>query len=382
MDFELTEEQALLSDSLERLLASHYSFEARQAAMATGEGFSRELWAQLADMGFLGLCFPEDLGGFGGAGVDLMMIMQAFGRRLVLEPFLSTVVLCGGMLAKGGSGEQAERVGQIIAGRHLMALAHSEPNGPRFTIGKLRTKATATDGGWRISGRKTAVLHGGSADELIVSAVMSEGQVGLFIIPAATRGVTITAREGYDGIRTADLTLDAVAVDGDQLVVSPDRGADLLRWTLEQACVAVTAEAVGVMDQILAMTLEYLRTRKQFGVPIGSFQALQHCAVDLMVALEQSRSMAILGAIAADQEGQWRSLNIAAAKCQIGRAGRLVGQKAVQLHGAIGLTSEYMVGHGFKRLTAIDALFGDADHHAAIVAAAGGLPPLGQVARA
>ena len=377
MDFDLTDEQRLLSETLDRFVADRYGFEDRLHAMREPDGFSRTLWSELAELGVLGLAFSEADGGFGGSGVDMMIVMEAIGRGLLVEPFFATAVLGGGALRRAGSAVQkADRVEALIAGGHIMALAHHETGGPRHTIDRLMTGVERTGDGWRLSGGKISVIAGAAADELVVSAIGAAG-VSLFLVDAKAPGVTIRPRRGYDGIGLADIAFDDVMLGDDALLGAAGAGAPILTALFEEANAALCAEAVGIMADMLAMTVEYLNTRTQFGVAIGSFQALQHRAVDMLMQVELARSMAILAALSLDRTPDERWRNIAAAKAKIGEAGRLVGQQAVQLHGAIGLTMEYKIGHAFKRLTAIDALFGDADHHLDALADAGGLIPIG-----
>lgn len=374
MDFELSDEQRLLQESVTRFITERYDFESRLHRLREPDGWSRTSWAELAELGLLGLPFAEEDGGFGGRGVETMIVMEALGRGLVLEPYLSTIVLCGGVLRLCASAEQKEsRIASIVAGEWLLALAHQEPDRPRAHL-DAGTGAEAFTGGWRLSGRKTAVLHGATANELIVSAASRAGMC-LFLVPADAPGLSIAARRGYDGVALADVTLDEVELQPAALLGVEGSGEDVLRSVFEEAAAAVCAEAVGIMADTLDLTTDYLRTRVQFGVPIGTFQALQHRAVDMLIALELARSMAMLAALSLDQESDARRHNIAAAKVQIGRSGRFIGQQAVQLHGAIGITAEYKVGHAFKRLTAIDALFGDADHHIDFLAEADRLKP-------
>ena len=380
MDFDLSDEQRLLSDSVSRLVTDRYGFEERLAAMREPEGFSRVMWDELAGLGLLGLPFAEADGGFGGGGVETMLVMEALGKGLVVEPVFATAILGGGALRLAGSaGQKAARIEAIIAGQHILALAHVEPDGPRHTVDRLATRAIETSEGWRLQGAKTAVIAGASADELVVSAATGNG-TSLFLIDPRADGVRVTARIGYDGIAVADVDFDDVALAPDALLGEAGQASATLTRLCEEANAALCAEAVGIMANVLDMTVDYLKTRTQFGVAIGSFQALQHRAVDMMMQVELARSMAILAAMSLDMEPAARAANIAAAKAKIGQAARFVGQQAVQLHGAIGLTTEYKVGHAFKRLTAIDALFGDADHHLDMLAAAGGLPPIGEEA--
>jgi alkylation response protein AidB-like acyl-CoA dehydrogenase len=377
MNFDLTDEQRLLAESLNRFVTERYGFEERLHARQEPDGFGRETWRSLADLGIIGLPFAEEDGGFGGGGVETMLVMEALGRGLLLEPYLTTAILAGSALRHAATPVQKkERIGAIIAGDHIMSLAHFEPGGHRFTLDCLSTRAEPTSAGWRLSGAKTAVTAGASADELVVSARTPNG-VSLFLVSPRETGVQTTRRTGYDGVALADVIFEGVALANDALLGCEGGGATTLARVFEEASAAVAAEAVGIMGALLDMTLEYLKTRTQFGVPIGSFQALQHRAVDMLIEVELARSMAMLAAISITRPAEERARNIAAAKAKIGRASRFVGQQAVQLHGAIGLTMEYKVGHAFKRLTAIDALFGDADHHLEMLAEAGGLLPLG-----
>jgi alkylation response protein AidB-like acyl-CoA dehydrogenase len=344
--------------------------------MADEQGFSRKIWQDLAELGLLGLGFSEEDGGFGGGGVEMMIAMEALGRGLVVEPFLATVVLAGGVLRRAGSARQkADRVPAIVAGERIMALAHQEPAGPRHTVADLRTGAEPDGDGWRLQGRKAAVIGGAAADELVVSAKVAGG-VGLFLVDPRQPGVRLKRRQGFDGVALADVHLDSVALSADALLGQPGDGAEVLAAVFEEANAALCAEAVGVMSDILDTTIEYLKTRNQFGVPIGSFQALQHRAADMLMQTELARSMAMLAALSLDRPAEERWRSISAAKAKVAAAGRFVGQQAVQMHGAIGLTSEYKIGHGFKRLTAIELLFGDVDHHLVALADAGGLIPL------
>ena len=372
MDFDLTDEQRLLSDSVTRFVADRYGFEERLKIMKEPEGWSRAVWGEMAELGLLGMPFSEEDGGFGAGGVETMLVMEALGRGLVVEPYLSTVILAGGALRLAGSAAQKEaRIPAIVTGERIMALAHSEPGALRHTL-EARTTATRDGDGWRIGGAKVAVLHGASADELVVSARADAG-TSLFLVPGDASGVRRVSQRGYDGVPVASITFDGVTVDVDALLGAEGAGATILPALFEAANAALAAEAVGAMADTLDLTTDYLKTRQQFGVSIGSFQALQHRAVDMLIQLELSRSMATLAALSLTAEPEERRRNIAAAKVQIGRAGRFIGQQAVQMHGAIGITAEYKVGHAFKRLTAIDALFGDADHHVDALADAGGL---------
>lgn len=372
MDFDHSDEQRLLAETVGRFVVERCDFESRLKTLATPEGWSRHAWHEMAELGLLALPFAEADGGFGGGGVETMIVMEALGRGLVLEPYLATVVLGGGVLRRAASAEQrARRLPDLIAGAHIMALAHQEPRAPRHGLA-VTTRAHRTGPDWVLSGRKIAVLHGAAADEIVVSAATAAG-LSLFLVPTDAAGVSRRAQRGYDGVPVAEIVLDRVKMPADALVGIEGLGGEILTEVFEEANAALAAEAVGIMADTLDVTVEYLKTRNQFGVPIGSFQALQHRTVDMLMQVELARSMAILAALSLDQPAEQRRRNIAAAKVQIGRAGRFIGQQAVQLHGAIGITAEYKVGHAFKRLTAIDALFGDADHHLDMLTEVGGL---------
>jgi pimeloyl-CoA dehydrogenase small subunit len=379
MDFDLSEEQRLIKDSVERLLTERYDFESRKRFAAAPEGWSRELWAQYAELGLLGLLLLEEQGGFGGGPVETMIVMEAFGRALVLEPYLATVVLGGGFVQQGGSAAlQAEVLPTIADGSLRLAFAHHERQA-RYDLADVGTTAKRDGSGWILDGEKSLVLHGDTADRLVVSARISGGRrdrggLGLFLVDGRSPGVS---RRGYptqDGQRAAEVSLNGVRVDGAMVVGEPGNAMPLIDRVVDQAVAALCAEAVGAMDAMHALTVDYLKTRKQFGVAIGAFQALQHRAVDMFVALEQARSMAMFASMMAQEANAGeRRKAMAAAKVQIGRSGKFIGQQAIQLHGGVGMTMEFKVGHYFKRVTMIDLLFGDADHHLARLAETDGL---------
>ncbi|HEY0441212.1 MAG TPA: acyl-CoA dehydrogenase family protein [Xanthobacteraceae bacterium] len=379
MDFDLSEEQRLIKDSVERLLTERYDFESRKRFAAAPEGWSRELWAQYAELGLLGLLLPEEQGGFGGGPVETMIVMEAFGRALVLEPYLATVVLGGGFVQQGGSAAlQAEVLPKIADGSVRLAFAHHERQA-RYDLADVLTTAKRDGSGWILDGEKSLVLHGDTADRLVVSARISGARrdrdgLGLFLVDGRSPGVS---RRGYptqDGQRAAEVSLNGVRVDGAMALGEPGNAMPLIDRVVDQAVAALCAEAVGAMDAMHALTVEYLKTRKQFGVAIGAFQALQHRAVDMFVTLEQARSMAMFASMMAHEaDAGERRKAMAAAKVQIGRSGKFIGQQAIQLHGGVGMTMEFKVGHYFKRVTMIDLLFGDADHHLARLAETDGL---------
>jgi len=377
MDFDLTEEQRLLKDSVDRLIADQYAFEQRKKYMAEQSGWSSAAWQQYAEIGLLGLPFEEQHGGFGGGAVETMIVMEAFGRGLVLEPYFATVILGGGLLRRAGSDAlRAALVPQIVAGTLKLAFAHIERQS-RYDLADVSTTARKDGDGYVLDGAKSVVLHGDCADKLLITARVSGARrdrdgVGLFLADAGAAGLT---RRGYptqDGLRAAEVTLNNVRIPADA-VLSVD-ALPAIEHVVDEAIAALCAEAVGCMQAMHETTLEYLKTRQQFGRPIGSFQVLQHRSVDMLVALEQARSMAMFAAVMAGEEDPVeRRRAIAAAKVQIGRSGKHVGQEAIQLHGGIGMTMEYKVGHYFKRMTMIDMLFGDADAHLQTLAKLGGL---------
>ncbi len=376
MDFDLSDEQRLLKDSVDRMIANRYGFEARKGYRAAPEGWSREIWAQFAEIGLLGLPFTEEQGGFGGGPVDTAMVMEACGRALVVEPYFATIVACGALLRYAASDAQLQAlVPGIAAGERVLAYAQIERQS-RNSLNDVATRAERDGDGWRITGDKSLVLHGDSADTLLVTA-RTAGEhrerrgIGLFLVQADAPGVT---RRGYptqDGMRAAEIGLVNAPAEA---LGDPAEALPVLERANDEMLAALCAEAVGVMDAMHAMTVDYMKTRKQFGRAIGDNQALQHRAVDMYVSLEQARSMALYATMmASEQDPLERQRAMHAAKVQIGRSGRHIGQEAVQLHGGIGVTMEYAVGHHFKRMTMIERGFGDTDSHLAALARLGGL---------
>jgi pimeloyl-CoA dehydrogenase small subunit len=369
MDFDFTDEQRLLDETVRRLVKDEYDIPKRKRYIAMPEGFSRKLWERFAELGLLGLPVAEAEGGFGGTAVETMIVMESFGRGLVVEPFLASVVLGGGLVALAGSAAQKKTVlPQVSAGKLLLAFAHGERQS-RYTLSDVETTATKDGGGYVLRGQKGVVLQGDSAGTLIVSARTSGSSrerngITLFLVDAKAKGVAVRGYPTVDGLRAAEITLDAVRVDGDAVLGAPGGAYPAIEHAVDRAIAALCAEAVGIMETLNAATLDYLKTRKQFGVPIGSFQALQHRMADMVLEHEQSKSMAVLAALSADlADARERRRVISAAKVQIGKSGRFVGQQSIQLHGGIGMTDEYVAGHYFKRLTMIDQCFGDVDHH-------------------
>lgn len=379
MDFDLSEEQRLLKDSVDGLLKASYDFDSRKKYRAEKGGWSRTIWSKLAEQGLLGLPFAEDDGGFGAGAVETMIVMEALGRSLVVEPYLATVVLGGGFLRRGGSAEQkAAYIPAIIDGSKTLAFAQLEKNS-RYDLGDVTTSAKKTANGWTIDGEKFVVLNGDSADTLIVSARTNGGQrdrngIGLFLVPANAKGVSIKGYPTQDGLHAADISFMSVEVGADAAIGDPANALPLIETVVDDARIALCAEALGEMDESLKTTVEYLKTRKQFGVAIGSFQVLQHRAADMFVAVEQARSMAMFATMASDFEDAGERANaVSAAKVQIGKSLKFVGEQSIQLHGGIGMTMEASIGHYFKRLTMIENTFGDVDYHLKRVSDAGGL---------
>jgi len=379
MDFDLSEEQRLLKESVDGLLSSSYDFDSRKKYMREKGGWSRAIWGKLAEQGLLGLPFSEQDGGFGAGSVETMIVMEALGKALLLEPYLATVVIGGGFLRRGGSAEQrAAHIPGIIDGSKTFAFAQLEKNS-RYDLQDVTTTAKKKADGWVIDGEKFVVLNGESADTLIVTA-RSKGSrrdadgIGLFLVPADAKGV---ARKGYptqDGLHAADIAFTGVEVAADAAIGDPERALPLIERVVDDARTAMCAEAVGAMDESLKTTVDYLKTRTQFGVPIGSFQTLQHRAADMFVAVEQARSMAMFATMATDfDNASERATAIAAAKVQVGKSAKFVGQQSIQLHGGIGMTQEARIGHYFKRLTMIENSFGDTDYHLRRVTSSGGL---------
>jgi len=369
MDFDFTEEQRLLRESVDRLLADRYTFDKRKAYLAEPDGWSRALWAQYAELGLLGLPFAERHGGFGGGGIELMLVMEAFGRALVLEPYLATVVLAGTALRLAGSeAQQVALVPRMAEGELLLAFAHSERQA-RYDLSDVLTTAKPKAGGWALDGAKSVVAHGDGAGMLVVSARTAGERndvagITLFLVDAAANGVARRSYTMRDGTRAAEMSLSGVELGADAVLGEIGAAFPVIERVVEAGIAATSAEAVGAMETMQAMTLEYLKTRTQFGRPIGQNQALQHRATEMFVSLEQARSMAMLAAMMVDEpNAAERAHNIAMAKVGVGQAARFVSQNAVQLHGGIGMTEEYAVGHYFRRCMVIEHSFGDTAHH-------------------
>src|ERR1700721_1910519 len=369
MDFEFTEEQRLLRESLDRLLGDGYGFDKRKAYLVEPDGFSRAMWAQYAELRRPGLPVAGGHGGVGGGAVDVMIVMEALGRVIALGPYLATVVLAGTALGHAGSAAQnAAILPQIVDGSLRLAVAHGERQA-RYDLADVMTTATKTAGGWRLHGAKSVVVHADSADRLIVSARISGERndpdgIALFLVDPKATGVARRAYPMRDGTHAADIAFSGVEVAASDVLGEPGQALKTIERVNQAGIMATCAEAVGAMEAMLAMTIEYMKTRVQFGKPIGENQALQHRATEMMMSLEQGRSLAMLAAVMVDDaDVEQRARDISTAKVGVGQAARFVSQNAVQLHGGIGMTEEYAVGHYFRRCMVIEHSFGDTAHH-------------------
>lgn len=369
MDFNFTEEQQMLRDSIARLVREQYDFETRRGVAASEAGWRPELWAQFAELGLFHAPFSEEDGGLGGGAIDAMVVMEEFGKGLVVEPYVPSIVCGGGFLKHGGSAAQkSEYLEPLMAGEKIFAFAYAEPRG-RYDFANLETTATADGSGYVLNGHKAVVLGAPFATHLIVTARTSGGQsdkqgVSVFVVDKSAAGVTTRDYHTVDGLRASEVQLSNVSVGADALIGEKDNGLSLVERVADEAIGALCAEAIGGMKVLLDTTVEYAKTRKQFGVPIGSFQVLQHNMVDMFVAYEQSISMTYMVNIKlGEDDAVERTKAASSAKVQIGNAGRFVGQTAVQIHGGMGMTDELNVGHYFKRLEMINTQFGNADHH-------------------
>ncbi|WDD95448.1 acyl-CoA dehydrogenase [Burkholderia sp. FERM BP-3421] len=368
MDFRHTDDRRMLADTLERFIGEQYGFAARDRIARSGAGYSAELWRRFAELGAVGALFEEADGGFGGAGFDIAVVFEALGRGLVVEPFLGAL-LAGRALAATGEARHRARVAALIDGAATAAFAHAEP-GTHYEPFLVRARAERHGAQWRLNGAKAVVDHGGQADCFVVSARTDgrdddEAGLALFVVSSGAPGLAIRDYPKIDGGRAAELRLDGVLLDDDARLGPAGNAAALLERTLGLGVLALCAEALGAMEVAKAHTLEHLRTRRQFGVPIGSFQALQHRMADLALEIEQARSAVINAAAQLGADRLARERALAAAKYSIGRIGARVAEEAIQLHGGIGMTRELPLSHYAKRLVMIDHQLGDEDHHLA-----------------
>jgi pimeloyl-CoA dehydrogenase small subunit len=368
MDFSYTEEQTLLRNSVSKYLADNYKFDAWRKFTRGEIGRDPNHWKQFAELGLLAAPIAEEHGGLGGGPVDTSIIMEEFGKALVVEPYVPTVVIGGGFFTHGGSAAQkSEWLGKIAAGETMLAFAFAEPKG-RYNLADLTTTAKKQGGGYVLNGQKAVVIGAPWADHFIVTARTAGGQrdkdgISVFIVDRKAKGVTTRDYPTVDSLRASEVTFENVEVPAANLIGTADAGLPLIEQVVDEAIAAVCAEATGAMKVLVDATVEYSKTRKQFGVPIGKFQVLQHRMVDMFVQYEQSVSITLMVTLKLAEEAAERAKAASAAKVTIGKGGRYVGQQAVQIHGGIGMTDELNVGHYFKRLTLIDTLFGSTDHH-------------------
>ena len=368
MDFTLNEEQSLIQDQVDQFVQKEYDWETRQSLSNSELGFGEDNWKKFADLGWLGISVSEDSGGFGGSAIESMLIMEAFGKGLVVEPFLETVIMAGGLIDDHGSDQQKSSfLEPAIAGEMHLALAYAEPQS-RFNLSDVVTEAKADGDNFIINGYKSVVMNGPSADQIIVSARTSgtqldENGVSLFIIDANASGLDKTNYKTVDGRRASDLTFENVSVSKENLIGDQDKGFEILDSAIDKSILAISAEAVGAMEVLYKTTVEYTKTREQFGTAIGKFQVLQHRMVDMFMEYEQCKSLLYMATMKHEEKAEDAKKAISGLKYQVGKAGKFIGQQAVQLHGGMGVTDELNVGHYFKRLTTVGTIFGNTDYH-------------------
>ena len=368
MDFSLNELQTMMADSVGKFIDNEYDFDTRQEYAGSERGFSDDVWKTFAELGWMAVPFAEEDGGLGGGPAEIMVLMQSLARGLVVEPYIANVILAGGILKRFANETQKEQwLHPMIAGELQATLAFNEPQA-RYELANVATTATKDSNHWVLNGRKGLVLNGGTSDLLLIPArtagdIGDEHGITLFAVAADSDGLSCNAYATVDGLRAAEITLEGVRVSGDAVLGNVDEGYAALSATIDDATIAVCAEAVGIMYALKDKTVQYSKDRSQFGVPIGSFQALQHRMVDMLMACEQAQSL-LMWAVMTNAEGSDESRRaVSAMKYMIGTAGQKLGEEAVQIHGGMGVTWELDVAHYFKRLTAICTLFGNADWH-------------------
>lgn len=367
MNFDLTEERQMLQDTLRRFLSDKYDTAARNAVLDSETGLSEDIWNGLAELGIIGALFSEDYGGFGGAGFDIAVVFEELGRAGVVEPMLDTAILGGGLLAALGDDAQKEMVEEVIGGALHLAVAHGEP-ASRYDLNRVETTAKAAGDSIVLNGRKAVVVNAEAADHLIVSARES-GAVGdvdgisLFVVPSDAAGLTMRGYALMAGGRAAEVTLDDVSVPASARLGEAGKALPAIENAVAAANVALAAETMGAMQSATELTKDYLMTRKQFGRPIGTFQALAHRMSDMLIELEQARSAVINAAGHLESDSRIRDMQIASARNLMGRVGRLVAEESIQMHGGIAMTQEYELAHIAKRITMADHRFGDTDYH-------------------
>ncbi|WP_299322392.1 acyl-CoA dehydrogenase family protein [Parasphingopyxis sp.] len=368
MDFNFTDEQTMVRDSLARLVRENYDFDTRRSVIEGDAGWRPEIWAQLAELGLLGMPFSEADGGFGGGAIDSMIVMEEFGKGLVVEPYVPTVVCAGGFFTHAGTDAQkAEHIGGIVDGSRVYAFAYAEPRG-RYDLFDLETTAKRDGDGYVLNGHKAVVIAAPWASHLIVTARTSgerrdKDGITVFVVDKSSEGITTRDYPTVDGRRASEIYFENVAVPGDAVIGQEGNGLALIELVTDEAIAAQCAEACGAMKVAQEMTVDYSQQRKQFGTPIGKFQVLQHRMVDMFVEYEQSISMAYLATLRLGEDHRERKIAVSSAKVKIGQAAHHVGQEAIQIHGGMGMTDELAIGHYFKRLTIFDSEFGNVDHH-------------------
>ena len=368
MDFNFNEEQTLIQGQVAQFIQRDYEWEKRQNLVSSDLGFSEENWKTFAELGWLGISLSEESGGFGGTALESMIIMEEFGKGLVIEPFLETIILCSGLIDSCGTGDQkSEILDQVIAGDMHLALGFTEPQS-RFNLADVTTEAKLKDGNYIVNGFKSVVMNGPNANKLIISTRTTGNQtdkdgITLLVIDASQEGVSLRNYPTVDGRRASELTLENVKVPSNCLLGNEDQGFQLLEDAIDNATLGICAEAVGAMEVLYKTTVEYTKTREQFGQPIGKFQVLQHRMVDMFMEYEQSKSLLYMATIKNVEGSKDAKKSISGLKYQVGKAAKFIGQQSVQLHGGMGVTDELNVGHFFKRLTTIISIFGNTDYH-------------------
>ncbi|MEH2592140.1 acyl-CoA dehydrogenase family protein [Bradyrhizobium sp. AZCC 1721] len=372
MDLNLSDEQRLLRESADRFVNETYTADHRRRIANDPLGFSMDIWKQFGDLGWLALPIAEAHGGLGGGAIEIGILMEAFGRGLVTEPYLSTVVIGASLIAECGTETQKQRLLPKIAdGSLILAFAHSERQA-RYDLARVATTAKRTPDGWRIDGQKIAVLDGNAAGQIIVSARIDDGKIGLFMVPRGAAGLTSHDFPRLGGGRACNLELRDVQLPADALLGDGSDALPAIEVVVDRAMAALGAEAVGIMQALLDQTLEYTKIRKQFGRPLSANQVIRHRLADIAMQCDEARSMALRAALMADAEPVARNRAASGAKAKIGKCARFVAEQSVQLHGAMGVTEELDIGSYFKRLLAFEMLFGGSAHHYRRHAALGG----------
>ena len=368
MDFTFNEEQTLIQDQVDQFIQKEYDWETRQSLSNSELGFGDNNWQKFAELGWLGISTSEDNGGFGGSAIESMLIMEAFGKGLVVEPFLETIIMSGGLIDEHGSDQHKSSILEpAIAGQLHLALAYAEPQS-RFNLSDVVTEAKSDGDNFILNGYKSVVMNGPSANKIIISARTSGSQleengITLFVVDGDSQGLNKTNYKTVDGRRASDLTIENVSVSKEDIIGQIDAGFDILDSSIDRAILAISAEAVGAMEVLYKTTVEYTKTREQFGTSIGKFQVLQHRMVDMFMEYEQCKSLLYMATMKHEEGSADAKKAISGLKYQVGKAGRFIGQQAVQLHGGMGVTDELNVGHYFKRLTTVGTIFGNSDYH-------------------